>query len=201
MTPQDITKQTYIDNFETYKEKTPNIVSGEFIIWMDDFINHLSQGATILELGSAEGRDARYLRDHGLKVTCTDIIPQALTSLSEDGFTTSLYDFRDEPHTEWADAFDGILAKAVYHHASQEIFKRSLTSLSKVLCSGGIFCLTFKVGIGEEIETEKLGQERFFKYYTLSELKKILDNHNEYKFINSQTALDGKWIQILMKKL
>lgn len=203
MTPQDTTKQTYIDNFETYKEKTPSIVSGEFIGWMDDFIAQLPQDARVLELGSAAGRDARYLRDKGLEMTCTDIIPQALTELDSDGFITYVYDFRDEPHEKWINTFDGILAKAVYLHATQEVFEKSLTRLSQVLRTGGIFCLTFKVGTGEEIEVNKLGGERYFKYYTLNDLKKILDNHKEYEFINSLTLTteDRVWIQILIKKL
>ena len=38
MTPQDVTIQTYRDNFELYKEKTPSVLSGEFVTLIDAFI-------------------------------------------------------------------------------------------------------------------------------------------------------------------
>jgi hypothetical protein len=200
MTPQDITIQTYKDNFELYKEKTSRVVSGEFIPWIDAFVKELPPHGNIFELGSAEGRDARYLRDRGLSVTCADVIPQALEALELDGFTTYTYDLRDEPRTEWTNSFDGIFAKAVYLHVPQEIFEQSLTRMNSLLKEGGIFCLTFKLGVGEEIETGKLGGERYFKYYSQHELETIIQKHPQFKIIDTSVTSDGKWIQLLLRK-
>ncbi len=200
MTPQDITIKTYRDNFELYKEKTPNVVSGEFVVWMNVFVSALTPDGKIFELGSAEGRDARYLRDKGFVVTCTDVIPQALQSLEADGFTTDPYDLRDTPKEEWKNSFDGILAKAVYLHVPQEVFEKSLTQMNTLLKVGGIFCLTFKLGVGEEIETKKLDGERYFKYYTQEELVAIVKKYQHYGLVSTATTEDKKWIQILLRK-
>ncbi len=200
MNPQDVTIQTYQDNFELYKEKTPRVLFGEFLTRMDSFINVLPLHGKIFELGSLEGRDARYLRDKGFTVTCTDVIPQALQSLEVDGFTTYFYDLRDEPKEEWSNLFDGIIAKAVYLHMSQEIFEKSLAYMGTILKVGGIFCLTFKLGVGEEIETRKLGGERYFKYYTQKELEAIVKKYQCYELVDTVTIEDKKWIQILLRK-
>lgn len=200
MTPQDITIQTYKDNFDLYKEKTPSVVSGEFVLWMGAFVESLPQNGNLFELGSAEGRDARYLRDKGFKMFCTNVIPQAIESLLADGFTTGMYDLRDEPQEEWINSFDGILAKAVYLHVPQEVFEKSLDLMCTLLKDGGIFCLTFKLGVDEEIETGKLGGERYFKYYSEEELKNIFDKHQQFEVVNTLTTNDEKWIQFLLRK-
>lgn len=200
MTPQDITIQTYRDNFELYKEKTANVVSGEFVAWIDAFIDLLPQNGNVFELGSAEGRDARYLRDKGLSIFCTDVIPQALESLVADGFTTHMYDLRNEPQQEWINSYDGVSAKAVYLHIPQDIFEKSLDQMSTLLKDGGIFCITFKLGVGEEIETGKLGGERYFKYYSEEELENIFKKYEQFEVVSVMTTNDEKWIQFLLRK-
>lgn len=64
--------------------------SGEFKVWQDSFLSRIPQGGSILEIGSASGRDARYFAEKGYKVVCTDIVPQALEKLSEDVFENAL---------------------------------------------------------------------------------------------------------------
>jgi SAM-dependent methyltransferase len=200
MNPQDVTIKTYQDNFETYSEKTPNEMSGENLIWMDEFIKLLPENGTVFELGSAHGRDARYLRNKGFIVICTDVILQAVKLLQNDEFNACVYDFRDEPKTEWINSFNGVIANAVYLHATQEVFEKSLSSLGKCLKEGGVFYLTFKFGEGEEIETGKLGGERYFKYYTKLELVHIIKKYPQFEIINTDETKDGKWIRVLFRK-
>lgn len=200
MNQQDITIQTYQNNFNLYKEKTPSVVSGEFVAWIDAFINLLPQNGNVFELGSAEGRDARYLRDKGFSVFCTDVIPQAFESLVADGFTTYMYDLRAEPQQKWVNSFEGVFAKAVYLHIPQDIFEKSLDQMSTLLKDGGIFCCTFKLGVGEEVETGELGGERYFKYYTEEELQNIFQKHRQYEVIKTMVTNDEKWVQFLLKK-
>ena len=159
----------------------------------------------VFEIGSAEGRDARYLRKAGLEVLCTDVIPQALDELAHDGFQTSLYDFRDEPKEQWVNSFDGVFAKAVFLHAPQEVLENALTKISRILKECGILCVTFKLGTGEEIETGKLGGARYFKYYTRDELEAIFAKRSDFEIVDIQETTDPAkwvktWIQIIARK-
>lgn len=197
---QDLTIQTYKENFESYKEKTPNEVSGEFIGLLDDFIQLLPKSAKVFELGSAQGRDARYLRDKGVTVLCTDVIPQALEDLRADNFETSVYDFRDTPKSEWVDSFDGVLAKAVYVHATQEVFEKSLVAMGTLVRVGGVLCSTFKLGSGDEVETEKLGGVRYFKYYSEKELETIVKQYKQFELVDMKVTSDGKWVQMVVRR-
>jgi SAM-dependent methyltransferase len=200
MNPQEKTIKTYQNNFDAYKEKTPNVVSGELKIWLDSFIGLLPPNGKIFEIGSAHGRDARYLRDNGFSVLCTDVIPQALKELRSDNFETDSYDFRDAPKQEWIDVFDGVIAQAVFLHATQETFENGIRNLIKILKEKGIICLTFKIGIGEEIETDKLNGERYFRYYGEQELKDVFAKYEELEILETSTTEDGKWIQFILVK-
>ena len=82
----DTTIQTYVENFEKYIEKTPNIVSGDYKLLLDKFCDLISDEKKVFELGSAFLRDSKYMRDKGLIVTCSDVIPQTLELAKKENF-------------------------------------------------------------------------------------------------------------------
>lgn len=200
MSPQEETVATYQNNFDMYKEKTPSEISGEFIDLMEKFIKYIPSNGTIFEIGSASGRDARYLKNKGFTVLCTDVIPQALEELNDEGFSTSYYDFRSKPKEEWLRAYDAILAKAVFLHATQADFEEALHHLLSILTKDGVLCLSFKLGEDEELETGKLGGLRYFKYYSQEELTDIFTKYPLMVLDTAETS-DSKWIQFILKKV
>ena len=172
--PSDKTIETYRQNFDKYVERTPAESSGEFREWMDSFASNIPEGGSILEVGSASGRDARYFADKGLKVVCTDIIPEALQKLSAEGFETAEFDFRNAPKEEWAGKFDGFFANAVLLHAPPDVFENALKNVSVVLKENGVAAFSLKTGEGEEITLEKMDAPRYFRYHTEAEIREIL---------------------------
>lgn len=196
----DETIQTYRENFDRYVERTPQDVGGEFKSWIDAFLNQLPKGGEIFELGSAFGRDAKYIADKGFKVFCTDIIPQALEKLAQEGFETAEYDFRDKPKAEWKERFDGFFASAVLLHAPQAVFEQALWNILEVLKVGGACAFSLKTGTGDEVSTEKMDAPRFFKYYSLDEIEKILAKY-PLEVVSASLTSDGKWAQIIFKKV
>lgn len=202
MDHQDRTIKTYQDNFDIYKQKTSEIMSEEFKVWMDTFINYLPVGCKIFEFGSAQGREAKYLREKGFQVFCTDIIPEAIEELKNDGFDAEYFDFRGEIKDEWVGMYDAVLAKAVFLHATQDIFEKIIDKIKKLLKKRGVICLTFKNGNGEEIETKKLGGERYFKYYTEKDLREIFSKHEDLEILQIDKGFyeNSDWLQIILKK-
>jgi len=203
MTNKDKNNQTiltYQSNFDKYVERTPKEIGEEFKIWMDHFLQKLPRAGKIFEVGSASGRDARYFDGKGFKVLCTDVIPQALSKLSQEGFETAQYDFRDKPHKEWQGQFDGFFANAVLLHASEKMFVRALRNLLEILKPNGIGAFSLKSGEGEEMTEEKMDAPRFFKYYSLEELKEILAKY-PVEIVSLSTADDGKWLHVIFRKM
>ncbi len=196
----DLTIKTYKEGFNKYEERTPKEINGEFKEWIDLFINYLPKNGTILELGSATGRDARYFASKGFNITCTDIIPEALVRLSQEGFETSEFDFRDEPKEEWKNKFDGVFANAVLLHAPKNIFERAIANISKVLKEGGVAGFSLKIGEGEEVTEEKMDAPRYFNYHNEEEIKRLLSNLS-FEIVNISHTNDNKWLHAIVKTI
>ena len=196
--PCDKTIETYRQNFEKYVQRTPDKSHGEFSEWLDSFVSRIPAGGAILEIGSASGRDARYFASKGFKVICTDVIPEALQKLSDEGFETSEFDFRSTPKPEWANKFNGFFANAVLLHAPPNVFENALRNIALVLKEDGIAAFSLKAGEGEEQSLEKLDAPRYFRYHTEPEIREILSKL-PFDIISVSHAEQGKWLHVVMK--
>lgn len=196
----DITVLTYQNNFQKYKDATSEQVSGELKEWIDSFASLLPEKGKVFEIGSATGRDARYLTSLGYDVLCTDVIPLALSALKEEGFSVSSYDFRDLPHEDWKYAFDGYLANAVLLHAPQHIFEQTLQYAHTIVKKGGVVMLVLKSGMGQEMILDKMGAPRYFKYQNDDSLK-VAFAKMPFEVISVQHSNPKKWIKVLLRAI
>ena len=196
--PSDQTIETYQQSFDTYVAKTRNEPSAEFREWMNVFLSYISQNGMILEIGSATGRDARYFASKGYKILCTDVIPKALQKLSEEGFETAEFDFRNNPKLEWIGKFDGIFANASLLHAPRDVFENVLRNAVGILNEGGVMAFSLKVGNGEEIMVEKLDGPRFFCLHTEPEIRSILSKL-PFEIISISYVDNGTWMTVVIK--
>lgn len=196
----DITVATYHNNFQKYKDTTTSTVTGEVKAWLDSFASLLPEKGSIIELGSATGRDARYLSSLGYTLMCTDVIKSAVKELAEEGFETSLYDFRDVPEEGWRHRYDGYIANAVLLHAPSHIFEQALRYVHVILKKGGIAMIVLKEGVGQEMTIDKIGAPRYFKYHNEESLKTTLAKM-PFEVIEITHSFPKKWIKVLMRAL
>jgi SAM-dependent methyltransferase len=196
--PISRTVKTYQQSFEKYLQRTPRRVGGEFKAWIDSFLSRIPRSGTILEIGSASGRDARYFLEKGYRVVCTDVVPQALQELVTQGFETAEFDFRDTPRPEWTNRFEGFFANGVLLHAPPSVFRKVMQNITTVLKENGVAAFSLKAGEGEEISTEKMASPRYFRYYTEQEIRQILENL-PFEIMNVSYADSGKWLHFIIQ--
>lgn len=200
MDPSDQTIETYRQNFDRYVARTGTEPLGEFKDLLDFFASQLPTGGSILEIGSASGRDARYLTFKGFKVLCTDVIPEALRRLALEGFETEEYDFRNVPSSNWIEKFDGVFANAVLLHAPQDIFESALGNIARVLKKGGIAAFSLKTGVSEEFSLEKMDAPRYFRYHTEVEVRLLLKDL-PFEILSFSYAEQGKWLHFVVRHI
>jgi SAM-dependent methyltransferase len=166
---------------------------------LEKFASLVGGDKNVLELGSAFLRDAKFLKSLGLNMTCTDVIKQSVEMAKKEGFPAFEYDFREEPRPEWINNFDAVVALAVLLHANADQFANALKNIFLVLKNGGVFYLALKQGVGEEVENEKLGGPRYFKYWQKEEVEKHLQEAG-FKIELFDYVQGKKWLHFMARK-
>lgn len=166
--PQKVTLRSYQNQADLYRDNTPTIVDGPLKIWLDRNLVALPSASTFFELGSGTGRDAEYLKQSGfLNVTCSDTVPDFVTELSKHHRTFHV-DVLKGSLPEKADVF---LANAVLLHFRKPETLEVMKKVHQKLNRNGRFMFSLKLGVGERWSDEKLGEPRFFSYWTAGEVR------------------------------
>lgn len=197
----DATVETYKQHFERFIEGTRGLDTPNADIrkWIDAFLHYIPKGGVIIEMGSAFGRDADYMKSHGYKIVCTDVAEPALDKLLSKGYETHMYDVRDEVPEEWRRRFDGYFANAVLLHLTDDAFKLALEHAHDMLRHGGIAAFSLKIGVGEEVSTKKMEAPRYFRYYYKPEVEAIIRTL-PFDILSLEYTGDEKWIVAVLRK-
>ncbi|MBW3086954.1 2-methoxy-6-polyprenyl-1,4-benzoquinol methylase, mitochondrial [Austwickia sp. TVS 96-490-7B] len=147
-----------------YLEHTPSEPSA-LAEWLAGMVGEvIAPGARVLEIGSAGGKDAAFLRDSGLMVQPTDAASSFVTHLRAHGFPDAVrYDVRRDapPPGDW----DIVFANAVLPHLRRRDVIPALRRLHDELGDETVLMCSVKIGDGEGWSTEKLGTLRWYTYW------------------------------------
>jgi len=174
----------------------------------EKFVSLMKPGQLVLDVGCAGGLKSRYLINNGLKVVGIDIaekfIEIAKKEVPEGKFSVARME--DIPKLE--SVFDAIFMQAVLLHIPHNQVKKNLEGAMTKLNKGGYFYVAVKeqkAGQPPE-ETKKENDygyeyERFFSYFTLPQIKKLLTDIG-LNVVYENVTLSGKtnWIQVIGKK-
>ncbi|MFZ3020015.1 MAG: class I SAM-dependent methyltransferase [Minisyncoccia bacterium] len=171
----------------------------------DKFLSLLPKDATILDIGCGAGQKTRYISKKGYKVIGADfsekMIEIAQKQAPEINFEVlDIYEI-DKFHK----TFDAIFAQAVLLHIPKARVEEVLLKIKSRLNQNGLLYIAVKAvrddGIEEHTKQENdygYKYERFFSYYTMSELEKYLSNLNMEVIWKTSTASGHvEWLQII----
>ena len=184
--------QDYLVNTETNPE---NILS-KFKLELN-YISEKLKDKKVLEIGSASGRDAIYLKNKGLKIICSDISNAFENKIKDLGF--EFFNFDPTTDSFPKEKYDGILGLASLLHSETSNIKKILVKINLALNDNGFVYLRMKNGNGELEENGK-GGFRFFNFVNEEKIHKLLlDSGFDIERIIYSEA--DKWINILAKKI
>lgn len=133
-----------------YQERAPHWVfhSGEAPSHqLDPFLDRLSPGAAVLELGCGGGRDAAHIRKRGFAVDATDATP-ALVARANQAFDLGarVMAFHE---LDGAAVYGGVWAHASLLHCPREALPDVLVRIHRALNPGGWHFASLKLGEAE----------------------------------------------------
>lgn len=170
-----LTLAAYEARAEVYAAQTENAGS----IAHRTFLRRLARVAPpglVLEVGSAQGRDAAYLERHGRRVRRTDATRAFVDMLRRQGREADRLDvLTDDLGAGTHGPYAAVLANAVLLHLTPAQLALVVTKVHAALAPGGVLAFTVKVGDGQEWSEHKLGLPRFYQYWREAPLVALLE--------------------------
>lgn len=114
---------------------------------LDRFLDRLSPGADILELGCGGGRDSVRIRERGFPLDATDGVA-AMVSKANERFEVGARRMRFDQLMA-RERFDAVWAHACLLHVARADLPDILARIRRVLRPGGWHFANFKLGDGE----------------------------------------------------
>lgn len=167
------TIETYEQMADLYNSLYPDVNKYN----IDFFIDKLN-GDKILDIGCGSGRDAEYFVSKGLDVTGIDLSNRFI-EISQAKVPKAKFIKMDMRNINFpVNSFDGIWSMASILHIPKLEVKDTIIKFREVLKTNGIIYLSVKLGEGEKfVKRDRYkGLEKFFAFYTESEIADLLKN-------------------------
>lgn len=194
------TLEAYENGLEEYNAAAIPEVTGSLKEWVDKGLEILPEGARILEIGSAHGRDADYMETKGFSVDRTDAASSFVDYMIAQGHGAKILNALTD---DYGESYDMVYASAVLLHFTSEQIADVLQRVRRALNDNGLFSFSVKIGEGSAWSDAKLNSARFFTYWNEDDLKSLLDTaHFEVVFWEEgHTGHDnGNWYHIITRK-
>jgi SAM-dependent methyltransferase len=149
---------------------------------LDDFLDRLAPGTTILELGCGDGRDAEHMLARGFEVSVSDGSP-AMAALASRrlGRVVPVMDFAELDAVE---AFDAAWCRAALLHIPERELPAILARIHRALRRGGWHWASFKGGTGDA--RDQFG--RFYSYLPRERLEAAYRSAGDWSELALATA-------------
>lgn len=168
----DQTLDSYTQHVDEYIAGTPQAPSGEFLKWMNAALSCIPEGGTILELGSAFGRDSALMESRGYRVDRTDAAQGFVDYLQGNGLKARKLNALTD---EFSGPYDMIFANAVLLHFTPKETEKVVRKAHSALTDSGVFAFSLKEGNDTAAwSNEKLDAPRYFHYWSRARILELL---------------------------
>lgn len=183
----------YNKNADEYAQSTINLDISDL---HKEFAKNLPAGAKILDAGCGSGRDLLAFKNLGFNVQGID----ASKELVEIAKKNSGVPVENKTFSEinWKNEFDAVWCMASLLHLNKAELKDALKNIAESMKEGAKIYASFKAGEGESSDPKG----RFFSYYTIPELTKIIDDSKLFgnvklsHSVDKQGREDTQWINL-----
>lgn len=192
------------DNLDMIKAKKKKEKLEKFI---KDGFSSLPIGSKILEIGSADGANALYLKSLGYDVTASDVSNIFLEKIKDQGLRTIKFDCLEG---EFKEKYNGIFCWRVFVHFTYDDVMKLLERVYENLNDNGIFIFNAINRETRDVDCEwvdfegeyHMGEKRFYNYFRKEKLDDLISKTNFKidKFFYEGGSSNNKWLVYVLKK-
>lgn len=178
--------QRYLDNTINHNKVQPEKTrekQEKLALRIREAFKTLPAGAKILEIGSADGENAKTIESFGYNVIASDVAPAFLEACKKQGLQTIKFNVLED---EFPADISGVFCWRVFVHFTREDILVALRRIYEALKPMGrlVFSVFSRENHDSDFEMKdfsgeyKLGALRYFAYYRRDEILKIIKETN-----------------------
>ena len=181
------------------KEKLQNFIK--------ENLEQFKKGSKVFEIGSADGENAKYIKELGYNVTASDIADAFINETKSKIENTIKFNVLED---DFKDKYLAVLAWRVFVHFTKEDLDITLNKVHKALENGGIFIFNIMNRETKACDEEwvdfpneyHMDAERYYKYFLKEEVDSLISK-TDFK-IKSFHMEGGdnknKWLVYVLEK-
>lgn len=185
----------YDENAQEYYRMTVDV---DMSVLCDKFLEYVTPGGKIIDVGSGSGRDIKYFLRKGYKATGIDASKELCRISRNQGL-----DVEEITIQEWVpkECYDGIWANASLVHIPIDDIEYFFVKAKGCLNDGGVIFASMKVGLVMDYDEKG----RFFCVFDEASLMALLQKQPSLQLIDkwySQDNLarsDFRWLNFIIK--
>lgn len=203
------TAQTYLDNTIAHDAMRPEHAQEKRAKLAEKIrlaFDSLPSGAKVLEIGSADGDNAKILESLGYNVTASDVAPAFIAACKKQGLNTIKFNVLKD---DFPKDLMGILCWRVFVHFTREDIALALKRIHDTLQPGGRLMFNVIDRATHDCDAEMkdfegeyhMGAERYYAYYRKDEIEKIIAE-NGFKIVRDWHENGGHndWFCFVLEK-
>lgn len=178
---------------------------------LNDFIekslSSIPLGSDVLEIGSGDGANAKYIESLGYNVTASDTAPDFIEASRNLGLETIEFNALED---EFPKTYFAIFCWRVFVHFTKEDALRIIKRAYDNLKENGVFIFNAINRETKSVDNEwadfsgeyHMGAERYYNYYKKEELDEIINqtDFNIESFHQEGGKANNKWLVYVLKK-
>lgn len=158
----------------------------------------LIKEGTLAEVGCGNGRDAKWLNKNGFRVEAFDSSKE-LIRIAANLFPNIHFGIANLPElNEITKQYDNVICETVIMHLPTEQIERAIQSLQRILKSGGILYLSWRVTEGEDA---RHSDGRLYSAFSSEFVLKQFNGSQILHFEDKVSSSSGKRVcRLILKK-
>ena len=170
-------------------------------------LDSLEKGSKVFEIGSADGENAKYIKELGYNVTASDIADAFIDETKSKIENTIKFNVLED---DFKDKYSAVFAWRVFVHFTKEDLDITLNKVHKALENGGIFIFNIMNRETKACDEEwvdfpneyHMDAERYYKYFLKEEVDSLISK-TDFKiksFHKEGGDNKNKWLVYVLEK-